>query len=118
MGLSSSHSSSLFPVGVMMYNQGNGAIGILSKVGALVRWGDMEADANHYWAEYITHEHDYVFTTTIVFVSYEVYEEMNESILAGHLEGLMGFPCSIEYGNHGFVHNVADMYVDWFIINE
>lgn len=102
----------------MLYNQGNGAIGTISKTGAMVRWGAMEADANHYWAEYITSDGPYVFTTTFVFESYELYEEVAGSILSGEMIGIMGYPTCIEEGNHGYVHDLTNLYVDWFVVNE
>jgi hypothetical protein len=102
----------------MLYNQGTGAIPVVSARGLLRHDVEIEADANHYWAEYITVEGLYVFTTTVVFDSYEVYLEMDILFLAGEMGHFMGFPDTVQEGHHGYVHNPADMYVDLFVVNE
>jgi hypothetical protein len=102
----------------MVYNQGTGAIPVISARGLVGHAVTIDPDANHYWAEYITVDGPYVFTTTVVFDSYEVYQEMDALFLAGEMGLFMGFPDTVQEGHHGYVHNPADMYVDLFVVNE
>jgi hypothetical protein len=100
----------------MFYNQGTDRLPTINKEGGFVLYGAVEADANHYWADYITIDGDFVFTTTFVFESHDLYLEMNESILAGEFVGIMGGPACIEEGHTGFVHNPSGMFVDYFAV--
>jgi hypothetical protein len=102
----------------MFYNQGNGSLPTINKEGEFVQYGVVVADANHYWADYITIDGNFVFTTTFVFESHDLYLEMHELILAGEFVGIMGGPSCIEEGHTGFVHNPADMYVDYFAVKK
>ena len=102
---------------VHFYNQGNGAIGIITKTGMLLESrSSVGADPNHYWAEYITRDGGFTFVLTIVFEEYHIYQQVHDSILAGDMNDILGNPSSIEEGNSGYVHNPDDLIVDWFVI--